>query len=623
MIAALQHVLLVVGLVLVACAIAQLLAWSMHKYTLLGAFNLYPLAALAAILLAVGIVTGIAGLELVSGGLTFAVLSAAVTGARRRMQALNAGGMLREHELSRRWAWQPGPVRAPGEHVRIGRQGEITRVRPWRADVPYVSLRDASLPSRLTGRVRDGGPRLPLGEGRHVFLVGATGAGKTTTARRLVAARVLEQRSSLVILDQKGDARDVEEVRRLAAAAGVAFVLFDSQDPSTDRWQPLWGSPSGVAARAVEAIKQSEPYYYDILRKHLDVVCNILHAADHWPPSVPFLIDACDPSHYPVLLGITRGLNAEHVSLLRRAERHARWMRSLKSSDLAGGAVRLETALALASSRLVTPRITPDGDAVAVQLVQALRQRAVVMFRTHADTMPDEAAALTTVALADLHAAAESDVGSWTLLLDEFGAVINTAADRALAILQRGRTHHGQAVLITQSVADVEALTGTTGLLDSLSDNFAAVVAHRQTSPDSRDWLARLMGTRELWQHTNQTDGHGSRLSGRGSSRRVHEFRVAPDTFATLDQGEAVVYTPEALQAQRTHISPVILPATAPARIDPHGPRHASEIGVHPETVLSLPATTPAHENRDVDELPPEDDDDQHAGGDEHPFDAI
>ncbi len=622
MIAALQHVLLVAALVLAACAGLQLLAWAMHKYTLLGAFNLYPLVALSATLFAVGVVTGIAGLELVSGGLTFAVLSAAVTGARRRMQALNAGGMLREHELSRRWVWQPGPLRAPGEHARIGRQGEITRVRPWRADVAYVSLRDASPPSRLTGRSRDSGPRLPLGEGRHVFLVGATGAGKTTTARRLVAARVLEQRSSLVILDQKGDARDVEEMRRLAAAAGVAFVLFDSQDPSTDRWQPLWGTPSAVAARAVEAIKQSEPYYYDILRKHLDVVCNILHAADHWPPSVPFLIDACDPSHYPVLLGMARGLAAVQAPLIRRAERHARWMGSLKSSDLAGGAVRLETALALASSRVVTPRITPDGDAVAVQLVQALRQRAVVMFRTHADTMPDEAAALTTVALADLHAAAESDVGPWTLLMDEFGAVINTAADRALAILQRGRTHHGQAVLITQSVADVEALTGTTGLLDSLSDNFAAVVAHRQTSPDSRDWLARLMGTRELWQHTNQTDGHGSRLSGRGSSRRVHEFRVAPDTFASLDQGEAVIYTPEALQAQRTHISPVILPATAPARIDPHGPRHAFEIGVHPETVLALPATAPAHENRDDDQIPP-DDDDPHTGGDGHPFDTI
>jgi hypothetical protein len=41
------------------------------------------------------------------------------------------------------------------------------------------------------------------------------------------------------------------------------------------------------------------------------------------------------------------------------------------------------------------------------------------------------------------------------------------------------------------------------------------IVAHRQTAPESRDWLAKLIGTRALWQSTNQTTGHGSQHSGR------------------------------------------------------------------------------------------------------------
>jgi len=94
----------------------------------------------------------------------------------------------------------------------------------------------------------------------------------------------------------------------------------------------------------------------------------------------------------------------------------------------------------------------------------------------------------------------------------------------AAAMGSIARTHEGQVFVITQSVANVQALTGQKGLLDSLSDNFAGFVVHRQISPDSRDWLAKLMGTTALWQSTDQTSGHGLNNTGSGSRRRVREF---------------------------------------------------------------------------------------------------
>lgn len=559
-------------------------AWWLRRATTLSIRNLYPVALVLAGAAMSTVATHAWSLAelLVPAGAPF--VSASLVGRRWRLADLGAGEELRHHELGRRWVWQSAGHPAPaGERVTLRGQGEIVRERPWPEDLAYVPMTADA-----------GGPRLPLGAGQHVMLLGATGSGKTTSARRLIAARTLSQRAAVLVIDQKGDEDDVEQMRRLAAAAEVPFVLFDSQDPASDRWQPLWGAPDSVAARAVEPIRQSEPYYYDALRRHLDIVCKVLHAADRWPPSIPFLIDACHPIRYETVAGLAEQLDESHHALSRRALEHAPYVASTQGlKDLGGGAARLEVALALSTRRMVSPRLTPDGQAVAVGLVHALRQRAVVMWRTHADAMPDEAAALSVLALADIHEATGVAGVPWTLVLDEFGAVIRAAAERALAALQRGRSHDGQLVVITQSAADVEALTGQAGLLASLTDNFAAVVAHRQTAPESRDWLAKLMGTRALWQHTNQTTGHGSQHSGQGSARRVREFRVGSDTFGLLHRGEAVIYTPVAGEPTRAHVLPVSLPARTAAVIDPAGPAHACELTLHPEDHLSSACHVP------------------------------
>ncbi len=562
--------------ILICGALGTLCAWIMRRYSTLSACNAYPPAALCAGALAVGVSLRAWPVVLIAGPACSFALSTALCGRRWRLADLGAGEELRAHEQGRRWVWQRPPARRPGERLYLRSQGELVHRRPWPEHVAHVPMNGT-----------DGEAlRLPLGEGQHIFACGATGSGKTTTMRRVLAARTLTQKAALLILDQKGDQEDVEQMSRLAAAAGVPFVLIDPQDPGSDRYQPLWGTPAQVAARAVEPIKQSEPYYYDVLRLHLDTVCRVLHAADRWPPSIPFLIDACHPLHYPALQLIARRLGEAHRQLVRRVDEHGRYVSSRKGNeDLSGGAARLQVALALANREIVTPRITPDGEAVGVGLVDALKARAVVMWRMHADVMPDEAAAMTVLALADLHDAAAQAGAPWTLMLDEFGAVIKMASSRAVAILQRGRSHGGQVIVVTQSVADPEALSGQPGLLPSLTDNFSGVVAHRQTAPESRDWLAKLMGTRALWQSTNQTSGHGSQHSGRGSARRVREFRIGSDTFAELGRGEAVIYTTLGPDPRRTSILPVLLEDRAPERVGT-GPRHACELLVHPEHSL-------------------------------------
>jgi hypothetical protein len=576
---ALRPVVVVIDATLVISlgALGGLGAWLLRRATTLSVKNLHLLAAVATAGLTVAIALGSWTAVIVVAPLAAPAVSGAMMGRRWRLQDLGAGEELRRHELARRWAWQTAPPKRQGERRYIASQGEIVHVRPWPEEVEYVPM---------TADQRSGA-RLPLGEGQHVFECGGTGTGKTTTARRVLAARTLAHGAAALLIDQKGDPEDEQQLRRIAAAAGRPFVLFDPRDPATDRWQPLWGAPADVAARAVEPIKKSEPYYADVLRQHLNLIVAVLHAADRWPPSFPFLVDAARANRYQTIRELALALDDEpHRALKRRVAEHGDWVSSRDGRrDLAGGLVRLELVMGAAWRDVLTPRRTPEDDTVAVSLDAAIQAGAILMWRTYADDMPDEAAAITVLALADLHAAAARAQAPWTLMLDEFGAVIDMAAARGVAILQRARTHQGQVIVITQSAADIEALSQQPGLLSSLSDNFTAFVAHRQTAPDTRDWLAKLMGTRAIWQSTDQTHGHGTGLSGKGSRRRVREFRIGSDEFASLRRGEAIIYTTLGPEPQRTEVLAAQLPHGDPDRLG-RGRRHRCEMPVHPEETL-------------------------------------
>jgi len=232
------------GLVLALGVVGRLVAWVLRRFTTLSIKNVYLLTSIACAAFAAAIAAQSWATAITLAPAVSLLSVAAVSGRRWRMQDLGAGEDLRQHELARRWAWQPRPRRLPGERKYIASQGEIVHVRPWPHDVEYVPMTAD----------QDSGPRLPIGEGQHLFECGGTGTGKTTTARRVLAARTLMHRAAALLIDQKGDPEDEHQLRRIAAAAGRPFVLFDPRDQHTDRWQPRGAhpptSPPGRSSRS-------------------------------------------------------------------------------------------------------------------------------------------------------------------------------------------------------------------------------------------------------------------------------------------------------------------------------------------------------------------------------------
>jgi hypothetical protein len=224
---------------------------------------------------------------------------------------LGAGEELRAHERARRWLWQPPLVRAAGERVHIATQGQIVRERPWPTSEPYVPM-----------TADEQGPRVPRRSGRHLLFVGATGSGKTTSALRAAAGRVVKDHAALFFVDQKGDPSAETFLRELAAARGVQFILLDPRADDGDHWQPLWGErPAEVVARVLAGIQTSEPYYADVLRLHVGVVARVLHIAGYWPPSFPLLVEASQLTRFDRVVALAR----QHENTEQRRRSPRRW----------------------------------------------------------------------------------------------------------------------------------------------------------------------------------------------------------------------------------------------------------------------------------------------------------
>lgn len=106
-------------------------AWLIRRRTMLSVRNLYFAAAVGALRCGAAVLVHWWGALLVIGPLAAAPSTGALLGRRWRLADLGAGEELRDHELARRWAWQPAPDRPVGERVYIRSQGEIIRERRW------------------------------------------------------------------------------------------------------------------------------------------------------------------------------------------------------------------------------------------------------------------------------------------------------------------------------------------------------------------------------------------------------------------------------------------------------------------------------------------------------------
>lgn len=394
----------------------------------------------------------------------------------------------------------------------------------------------------------------------HALILGASGAGKSTTLLTILTDHVRRGRP-VVAIDLKGSPAFAGSLAGAAASAGRPFRLWTPDGPT--HWNPLrHGNATELKDKLISTERFTEPHYQRAAERYVQAALQVLIASHPGrPPSLEEVVELMNP---PRLAGALRRVPPP------LAARVQDYVAALTPDQLS--AVRgLGTRLALISESHTGAFLEPAaGQAAEVDLRSALAGREVVLFSLNSSTYGKLAAQVGTLAVQDLIAAvgdrlAQADGERALIGIDEFSAL---GADNVIALLARGREAGVSVLLATQELADLDR--AARGLRDQVLGNTAVKIAHRQDVPTSAQTVAQMIGTETSWEHTYQTSGGGLLArhdTGRGTRRQVERYVVHPNEIKSLPTGHAVVLTKLPVARARTvRVEP------APRR---HGPERA------------------------------------------------
>jgi hypothetical protein len=377
--------------------------------------------------------------------------------------------------------------------------------------------------------------RIPLGDraGSHTLVAGATGAGKTVT-QTWIAVRAIEHGHGAIVVDPKGDDELRDRLRSAARAQARAFLEWTPNGPAT--YNPYaHGADTEIVDKALSAERYTEPHYLRQAQRYLGHAVRAMRAGEV-TISPRSLVRYLDPIQLEVL---GRDLPEDHA---RELWRYLDSLTTTQQRDLAGTRDRLAILAESDVGRWLDPE---SQGADPFSLMDAVRWRAVVLFRLEADRRPLLGQMLGAAIVQDLLATSAHHQQRPTptlVVIDEFSAL---GAPQVARLFARTRAAGWSLLLGTQELADLR-LGGKDTVLDQVLGNLGALIAHRQVVPASAELVAGVAGTRGTWvtqQHT-RAGLFGVGPTATATRTRGREYLIHPDQIKALPAGSAAVIVP-------------------------------------------------------------------------------
>ncbi|MGZ4178951.1 MAG: type IV secretory system conjugative DNA transfer family protein [Solirubrobacteraceae bacterium] len=373
----------------------------------------------------------------------------------------------------------------------------------------------------------------------HALIVGASGAGKSTTMLGILGAQIRRGRP-VIAIDMKGSPAFAAQLEHAAAAVGRRLRVFTPDGPG--HWNPLaYGNATALKDKLISTERFSEPHYQRAAERYVQTVLTVMHAgAPGTPARLDRVVALMEPRRLAASLrGVPQTL----------AERVLDYLDGL-TGDQVSAARGLGTRLALLSESCAGPYLVSGGPPEhRIDLREGLEGGDVVLFSLNSSVYGKLAAQLGALAIQDMVSASgyrlQDGAGGGhapppaTIAIDEFSAL---GGDHLLALLARARESGISVLAATQEMADLQR--AAFGFRDQVMGIVGVKIAHRQDVPESAEMIAKMAGTQWVWEETRHVRGLLSAGNGpRASRRQVERFLVHPNEIKTLPVGHAVALT--------------------------------------------------------------------------------
>jgi len=412
---------------------------------------------------------------------------------------------------------------------------------------------DAGPPVAHDDRGRPLKLRVGLAAGVLGFVLGASDSGKTTALKQAIRINVAAGLGAFVF-DAKG-ARELRDwLAELARGTGRRLVVWT---PDGGAWfNPLvYGTYTEKAELLLATQRFTEPHYQTMYQRCL---INVMHCLDETLDRAPTLADVIvliDPDE---LTRAARSMRDEVAGAEVLA--YAARMTPDERRSLRGLENRLAVLIEAGPGHFLLP---PAEGAVGGELdvAAAVAEGAIVYIALDSSRFEELAKQLGTLMLGALRAyVGQVEAGvferrSFLVAVDEFSAI---GADVMAALYARGRSAQCSLLLVTQELADLEAVGAQ--MRDQIVGNLTWLLALRQNVPESAAWLSDVGGSEETWDYVFHEVrggwGEPSTAAGaaRTSRRRGRHPRVEPDEFKDLRKGQGVLIEKDPLKVVRVSI---------------------------------------------------------------------